>query len=551
MGRARDGRSNPLKSGVNWRSHLWFLAVALLFGAVYLQQWRLPGVYEDAVNPDYLVVNPVNHARPPVEGMHPAGNFPFHRFPVLIQLYHGALPYYLGLPSYSIFGTGLLGIRITHLMFGVFVLAGAAAFISAFRVRRTIAAFALAALAVDPGFIFSFRSQFHITALPISLVLASIGLTERSSGRPAPIWAFLAGLLCGAAVYGYFIYVFIVQAAFLHAAARWRGAAEARGLLAFWIAGFALGLSAYGIGLLLIARATGGLGGAADQLTADLSTLHVTRSSLSLHDRLELFVRLVEDSLAADGQAAMLFNHPVSSFAAVRGVLLLGLPGLTLIAAVLSRREPAGLSIVAGFIAGLSALVLAFGDRLGSHHFSLLLPILYCAMAITVEWWSRTTAWRPAVTIALSLAAIGPLILSNVINLDAFWRELRRTGGVGLSSDAINRFADDRLAEQRALRMFFPDWGVYTSFVMLTHGQFQADLVFMPEEARATLCNGRDVGTVLFDGDRAAHVAEWSAQMNWRPPVLTTYRQRDSTPLFTFVRWIADVRPDGACDRTQ
>ena len=39
-----------------------------------------------------------------------------------------------------------------------------------------------------------------------------------------------------------------------------------------------------------------------------------------------------------------------------------------------------------------------------------------------------------------------------------------------MSSDAIDRFAIDSLSVKDPTFYFFPDWGVFMSFAMLTHG---------------------------------------------------------------------------------
>lgn len=47
-------------------------------------------------------------------------------FPLLIALYHGALPFWFGLPFCAVFGTGLLGVRVAHAAFALLVVAAAA-----------------------------------------------------------------------------------------------------------------------------------------------------------------------------------------------------------------------------------------------------------------------------------------------------------------------------------------------------------------------------------------------------------------------------------------
>ena len=64
--------------------------VLAVYGFVASREITLPGVYMDAVNPDYLVVKLLNwhHARPLTAWVLP-GNYLHDRVPILISLYHG------------------------------------------------------------------------------------------------------------------------------------------------------------------------------------------------------------------------------------------------------------------------------------------------------------------------------------------------------------------------------------------------------------------------------------------------------------------------------
>ena len=97
--------------------------VLAVYGFVGSREITLPGVYMDAVNPDYLVVKLLNwhHAKPLTAWLLP-GNYLHDRVPILISLYHGLQQFWLGLPLYALFGTGVVGIRLTHMVFACGVL---------------------------------------------------------------------------------------------------------------------------------------------------------------------------------------------------------------------------------------------------------------------------------------------------------------------------------------------------------------------------------------------------------------------------------------------
>src|SRR5882757_11455165 len=110
------------KSSINRPLFGWlFLFPAVLFVLNASVAIDVPGVYMDAVNPDYTVMRLLNPAAKDLVVWIPPGQLVFGKLPVLAQLYQGALTYYLGLPFYLLFGTDLIGIRVAEIGFGLFV----------------------------------------------------------------------------------------------------------------------------------------------------------------------------------------------------------------------------------------------------------------------------------------------------------------------------------------------------------------------------------------------------------------------------------------------
>ncbi|MBS0561367.1 MAG: hypothetical protein JSR21_15070, partial [Proteobacteria bacterium] len=360
-----------------------FLPAFLLFAAAMLTDMSLPGIYMDAVNPDYAVLRLT--APRPLEiliGI-PPGNMLLRRLPVLGQIYHGALPFYLGLPAYLTAGTGVLGIRLANLGFGLIVLTGTGLFMRAFGARALIAGACLALLAIDPGFLFSFRTQFYITLIPVAFLFASAALLAARRDRLSALPLGLSGLLAGIACYGYFIYAFCVPAVALYAARISVPRLGAGQTARWWGGGFLLGVSPYPAGLLLIALATGGPAGMLNYMHGVLGILSPQSSGLPALGRAGLFLDFVHQTLIGAGPAAMMFKQTVPlPDAAAKIVLLAAVPAGALVAGVVRPPGSAGLWLLAGIAAGLLALVMAFGDRLWLHHFALLLPVSYAALAL-------------------------------------------------------------------------------------------------------------------------------------------------------------------------
>lgn len=244
----------------------------------------------------------------------------------------------------------------------------------------------------------------------------------------------------------------------------------------------------------------------------------------------------------------MLQEVPPLCLPALKAALLLGLPSFALIAGLIRGPRRPGLPIVAEFVLGFVVLVLAFGDRLWLHHAALLLPLLYAALALALEWltawmppnWTRIGGWAVA-------AVLSPFLLTNALDRQAVFERLRATGGVGLASDAIPRFAEESLRVPSPTQMFFPDWGVFMSFVMITRGKIPFETDFSPEAARAALCGGKDAVVVLVTGHPIERLPVWISEVGWARPDISIYNQRDGTPVLTVSRWRAAERPAGTC----
>ena len=154
-------------------------------------------------------------------------------------------------------------------------------------------------------------------------------------------------------------------------------------------------------------------------------------------------------------------------------------------------RKSIGIVLLFGFAAGTCSLFLLFGDRLWLHHAAMILLILYLGLALALEYIAKTTSLAGWANWALALPLL-ILGLGNAIDRQRVMLDLERTGGVGLASDAIERFAEESRSDPESTFAFFPDWGVFMSFEMVTGGQIPLLTDFSPEAALRKLCEGQD-----------------------------------------------------------
>src|SRR6185295_19079658 len=157
-------------------------------------------------------------------------------------------------------------------------------------------------------------------------------------------------------------------------------------------------------------------------------------------------------------------------------VLLLALPVILWAFAEYRRRATGLLRILLGMQLCFTAWALYFGGLLWAHHYEPLVPIAYGTMAAALATLVTTTPTRARRWLRATYAA--PFALLFELNAAGDLDEaevLRQTGGVGLYSDAINRFADDVLRDHATDYILMPDWGLFTSLVFLTEGTVEMD----------------------------------------------------------------------------
>jgi hypothetical protein len=527
------------------RKTSWFLfmPVALAYAIVALQQIDLPGVYMDAVNPDYLVVKILNPAHEPIIAWVLYGNYlSGDRLPVLVALYHGSQQFWLGLPLYWLFGTSVEGIRLTHAVFALGVLAAFFYVLRVAHVRAWIAVAAGVALAIDPSFSYAFRTQSTITVAPCAWLLLALALLPlddirddaRQRGR-----TFAAGVFLSLAAVGYFIHAFFAPAfagffALAHADSR---RDRLRHTLCF-AAGMIVGGLPYIAGYLLIVREAGGIEGFLRFFADQQAQLNAFASPLPLVERIAYAAGMVQAVVSNAWHHSMIFGEWVEAPAyPLKALVLLALPVALYVSAELRREATQAQRLTVALPLSFFAVSLVFGNRVAGHHFIVLVPVIYAALAVGVANAIRAPVPRGPTR---AVAAVLVLLLGvNVAGQLSEGQRLAETHGVELFSDAIDRLAADLNRSASKPFVYFPDWGLAMPVALMTRGTVGMDSVEKFDEARRMLCSGRDVAVALIGGDRVERAEAWRRSLEWDAPTLAQYRQHDGRVLFDLVTFHA------------
>ncbi len=525
--------------------------VLAVYGFAASREITLPGVYMDAVNPDYLVVKLLNwhHARPLTAWVLP-GNYLHDRVPILISLYHGLQQFWLGLPLYALFGTGVVGIRLTHMVFACGVLVAMLALLRAANVPAWIAALCGVAIACDPSFIFAFRTQSYITMAPVMWLLLSIYCLLRAAAADVTQrvrLAFAGGVCYGFSVLGYFVYAFYLPpmlAAVALGTPKTASSSSRRATVkdvSIWLAGTLAGVAYYIVGYALVAKVSGGgIRGFLAFYSDYSSRLRAFASTQSLGERATTAWNFVHSVFTNAWHHSLMFGslEPMRAWT-LKIAVLLCVPVLLLITAELRGRASALLRLAVALPISFFGVSLVFGERLGGHHYMSLLPISYVALAAGIAAALPSSGrWRSPAAIPI-VFGVGTMIVANALATSREVATLERTGGVGLYSDAINRLAADLDLASPKPHVYFPDWGLVFPVTLVTRGTLATATDVDAREARRMLCSGRDVAIAVIGDDRSGRIARWAGEFDWKPARIETYRERGGTPLIDLATFSA------------
>jgi len=524
-----------------------FLLVALAYLFVATREIELPGIYMDAVNPDYLVARWLNPDAQYIPAWVAPGNDILGRYPLLVGLQHGSLQLWLGAPLFWIFGMSVVGLRLTHAMFALAALAAWYALQRQSGVSRTLAAAFGIALAIDPSFVYAFRDQCYITMAPVTLLLLAVSALFRarnSPGRAGTRWLAAGGLCAGLACWGYFVYVFFVPALLLTAVLlsgeQPQRLSRPLRLLVFG-SGLTAGMAPYAVGFLLLARHLGGFTEAIQYYLVAQPNLVDTGAGVTLSQHLTHAYDMLYSVMVNTWHHAMMFGgwEPTAE-TAYKFFLLTGLPVLLWVLAEWRRCATPLLRVVAGLQVSFICTAMVFGLRTNAHHYMPMLPLAYAGLAAGfAALWPSLSQWRKPAAVASATV----ILILLAINITGAYREigyLKRTGGIGNFSDAINHLGNDLYAGDHNRLLVLPDWGLFMPTAFLTRASMEMADHEDYELARRRLCEGKDVSVALITGDRAARFRQWQDKLDWTAPQIRGYRQRDGKLLFELATFSAD-----------
>lgn len=443
-----------------WLSSLITCLVYLLFSMAYLE---LPGIYFDAANPDYLSAKYLTELDPYINHFPP-----WTSFPVLGQLYHGMTHFYLGNIFFSIFGISFNSLRIMHLFLGLFLTLICLIFLRKITKSDLISLLIAVLFACDPALTYAFRTQSYITISPMIFFLISTLLLFYNPQKKSThlLKLFCSFALFGFSVYGYFIYILFLPA-FIYAATINKIGKKSE--IIYSTFGFFLGISLYLVGYAQVIYYTGSF----DELIKNASGLNVLGSKPN-----DVFIGITQinrlsSALSNNYNYLMIFSEKYhSSNGYIKLSLLLFFSIFYFVFRLIKDRKISYKESFPTifFVSFFVLSIVVFNDRLGSHHYIALLPLLYIQLAIAFSRIIEIKIHNITITLSIALIALS-IGASNLTYQYNFQKKLVETGGVGYYSDSLKQLAYVALHPINGSIYIFPEWGFSVPFLIMTEGR--------------------------------------------------------------------------------
>lgn len=443
---------------------VWLPIVA--FFAMVLVQANLPGLYMDAVNPDFLAAQLVHHS-----ARQPSAGIPSKIFPILGSFYHGTQNVYVGLPIFVVFGFSVTSLRITQALFGAILIVALYVTTNRLTHSRRLAFAGALGLATELAFTASFRTQFYIVMGGATWLFVALAYAIPMDSHPelARKRTLLSGVFAGLACYGYFVLGFFVPGMLLLVAWRRR---EGWRDLPRWLAGFTVGLLPYALGYLSLVIKLKGLEPTLAFMHYMLGQLHPFNASGASGNNLAFAWNMVRLAVTDQGNEAMMFGQPLeSTWSWIKyGCLLISLAATTaLLMFRLIRRDQRLVRTLPALLPwSFLGVASFFGERLWAHHFCVLVPFIYLLGALLLLECLDALRASPRTRKMIIGAALCVCVAFNLVQQATFHEELARTGGTGKMPEALNTLAEEARTSSPQVAYVFPEWGFYTSFSFLT-----------------------------------------------------------------------------------
>lgn len=523
----------------------WTLFLLLcVLGTYWLGIWRyieLPGLYMDAINPDYLAAHVLNPGYD-----NPIWILPTKWFPILGNLYHGVQNLYFAIPCFWLLGMNVVSARVVHALFGAAIVILVFFILRRISGSRLIATGATLGLSTEIAYLISFRTQNYIILGGMVWLLIAVLLIIKNdeTSHLSRNKLLFSGVCGGLAVYGYFVFIFFLPALIIgillseERELRWTGVVR-------WCVGLSLGLLPYALGYLSMGLALGGWSELVEYLKNAINTLTPFSSKFTIFEGYKYAFGILNTTLSNGGNELMIFKERITNgeWTDLKSLFFIMALILLFISMLLRRKlihatYNCNISIVILLPCSFFIFTGILGQRLWAHHFPVMIPFLYLLGGLVIHeiffWWKTMFPQRRWNRI-LSAAAILMFITvfsGNLRQQNVFFHELDHVGGAGNMSNSLTLLANEALSSSETHAYLFPEWGFFMPFVFLTGNRVPYRLDVSQDSI--DYFRGK-VSFVSIAFWQKEDIDKYNSQLKIlgvENPILKIYSRRDGEPAF-------------------
>ena len=487
---------------------LWALPF-FIYSFFALKDLSLPGLYMDSVNPDYLASWIIRGEKSIPLWAYPdnllAGAY---KFPILNSLYGGNPTAYIGLIFFLLFGFGYVQVHIYHALLGLILLAALFWVMKKWGMSNIAIVTSLTLLALDPNFIFAWRTQYYLQLFPFiffALGLGFLGLyLERliTTKISHVKYLLISGLLFGFAAYSYFIFFLYGFVALVFYS--FNDKLISKNALKHLFFGFILGSAPYiyaHISIIFNINLSEYM-----KMLKDLEDTYgvfdnrqdtIISRTFVVGDRLTSF-------FAGKAIESVIFGSSDVHVARTMASCLIYIFGIvtTLISLFIYEIYPQKKSIAKEHCSLSLVLLIIFfthiifgfliGRPLGFQHYIMLLPIIYLLIAIGLNNINKIIS----LNLALSYLFAGVFLLCSIFNFtlsNELSSRLKKEGGNAMYSDVINVVAEYIKTLPPDTVLLFPQWGYWMGVITAVGPKFDVIEALSLNELQVRIVNNRKI----------------------------------------------------------
>ncbi len=476
---------------MNKKQNLNLMIVLALFITLSLVYIEYPGMFLDAVNPEYMGLHLFHSDNVPVWAYSDnvlatliEGTKEYSHLPLLNSLYGTCFEAYAALIWGVLFGYGVFALRTLHIVYLLLALIGIYLLVKCVASTK-LALLGVLLLSLDPTFLFSSRTQYYIQFFPcifwafgLFLLLDSFDKDESSKK------IFWSAVLLGLSACCYFIFAFYFLAIFMVCIIIWK--MLQKGVLnncKKMILGFLLGYIPFiyaHISIIITQGVDGWIGA-----LKGLETYGITQGqSASFFER---GAHILQEMLSISGGSNIISMMTGKTIGSLYGqtIFILYITCFVLSIIIVKKKNRIFKNAILICILDsifLIHILLAFiiGNSLGHQHFIMLLPIMYLTIILTV-WecylivtgFIKTSEGRRRIQVIIKLVICVCIMISG-IKVGTGYFFIKETKGIGYYSEVINNisyYLESAVSDSDII--ISPQWGYWMQIVCITNGEKQ------------------------------------------------------------------------------